>query len=105
MLEIDKRLLEAPVEFSPQFIQGRRVDGQFSLFRVGEKIFGVVQEADVQRGESEAVEGTRELIRKKFGMETMPDVFPVFDHLGIGAPGLFPGFGVLQIFPLHVADF
>ena len=105
MLEIHKSLLKAPVEFGSQLVQGGGVNNEFSLFRVGEKIFGVVQEADVQRGESKAIEGARELVIEKLGVETVPDVFPIFDHFGIGTPGLFPGLGVLQIFPLNVADF
>src|ERR1043165_10202464 len=37
-------------------------------------------------------------------MDTTPDSFPVFDHVRVGTPGLFPSLRLFQIGPLHISD-
>ena len=56
---------------------------------VGQEVLGVVEQADVERLEAQAVEGPRQLVLEERRMHAVPAVRLVVDHLGeraIGAP-------------------
>lgn len=100
-LEILKRSLQPFVKL---IAQGGHVRS-FDLGRCGQKVFRVVQQADIQRRDAQSIQGLRKLIGEKVGMDAVPDSFTVFHHVLVWFTGFLAGFGLDQILTLDIADF
>ena len=69
-----------------------------------EEVFGVMEQADIQARQLQALQGSPQLVLQKPGMDAMPATSRNFHHLGEGIPRLLPLPGQIQIAALHIAD-
>ena len=80
-------ILECQLQPRIKFIAQR---GQLPLLtgaepgRVGQEILRVVEQTDIQRRQSQAIQRQRQLIRQELRMDAMPDVVAVLHHVRIG---------------------
>ena len=72
--------------------------------RVGEEVLGVVEQADVERLEAQALERPRQLVLEELRVHAVPAVRLVVHHLGERAAGGLALLGQGEVLPLHVAD-
>ena len=71
---------------------------------IGEEVLGVVEEADVQGLELQSIEGALELVLEPLGMDAVPALVEILDHVGKRLAGLLSSLGEVQVLALDVAD-
>src|SRR5205814_7776180 len=97
--ELPERLLDATVE-----LRSRLDEGNAALLRVAQEIFGVVEQAHVERLESEPRERTAELVRKPLRMNAMSQAVGDFHDLGKRFSAGFALQDELEVLSLCVAN-
>ena len=100
LLEEAERRGEPAVELVPGLVELPPA----VLGRVGEEVLGVVEQADVERLEAQALERPRQLVLEELRVDAVPALRLVVHHLGERAPGALALLGQGEVLALHVAD-